>query len=124
MRAITSAPSSLFGNTPGCGTFGDREFRRLSAMWRIVLLLPAFAVWGCTGADVVSDPGSGAATIIVLPTDVIESRATVWQDAAETANGVCPAGWTLRSAMDLPSDVMWEINCTHPVAGEVVKPAP
>lgn len=86
-------------------------------------MIPAAVLCGCTSADVGTDTGSGAATSIILPTDVIESRATVWQDAAEVAGEVCPAGWTLRSAMDLPSDVMWEINCTHPVTVEVVKPA-
>ena len=91
-------------------------------MWRLRFIVPALLLAGCTTAHVEVDSSSAAATTIILPTDVIESRATVWQDAAEAASDACPAGWTLRSAMDLPSEVMWEINCTHPVVVQVVKP--
>lgn len=70
---------------------------------------------GCTSVDVDADENNGTYTLI-LPTDVIESRSLVWHDAADASGDICPSGWVLRSAMDLPSDVMWQINCTKSVA--------
>jgi hypothetical protein len=83
--------------------------------WRTSLVLFAIVLGGCAGADVDGDLAQGAYTI-TLPTDGIEWRSWLRADAADTANDLCPSGWVLRSDLDLPSDVIWQISCKKPVA--------
>ena len=83
--------------------------------WRAFFVLFAIALGGCANADVDGDTAEGAYTI-TLPTDGIEWRSWLRADAKDIATDLCPSGWVLRSDLDLPSDVMWQVSCTKPVA--------
>ena len=77
---------------------------------RVVMMLFALGVGGCTTITYDKDPDGGGYTLVV-PSDVFASRPMLWQYAAEKSGELCQFGWKLVSADNSSSEVRWKIRC-------------
>ena len=67
----------------------------------------------CAMADVKPD-GDGGGYELTLPSDVIDSRPGLWEEAADESAILCPQGYRVSIAADMASDVDWQIRCLTP----------
>ena len=83
-------------------------------MRRLAVLLLAMGVAGCADTVVERDRDGNGYTLS-LAADVIYTRPMLWRQAADESAELCPNGYKLVDAEDMPSDVAWRIRCLVPV---------
>jgi hypothetical protein len=83
-------------------------------MRSLVVVLLAMGLAACADTDVKRD-GDGYGYELILPADVISSRPGLWEEAADESAILCPNGFRVASAADMPSDVDWQIRCLQKI---------
>jgi hypothetical protein len=83
----------------------------------LAVMLFAMGLSACAMTDVKPDADGGGYELI-LPNDVISSRPGLWEEAADESSDLCPHGYKVSSAADMPSDVDWQIRCVTPAVAQ------
>lgn len=80
----------------------------------LAVIMMAAGLSACAETNVERD-GDGRGYDLVLPADVINSRPGLWLQAADESAILCPQGFKVTAADDMPSDVHWRIRCLQEV---------